>query len=242
MGEMISYQAGETTASGYLALPESGSGPGVLVVHAWWGLNSFFKSLCDRLAQEGFVAFAPDLYGGKVGTTVEEAQQLLEAMDFQTTKSIATLAIQVLKERAQAEEGLGAIGFSMGSSWVLLLSCTQPDDFRAVALFYGSEVADFTRAKAAYIAHFAENDDREPVEGVRNMEADMRAAGVRLDLYIYPGAGHWFFEKDRPEYEAEAAEKAWKRTIHFFRKQLLKKVNGGEPASTTQPNNERYFV
>lgn len=218
---MISFAAGDRNGTGYLALPTQGSGPGVMVLHAWWGLNSFFHELCDRLAGAGFVAFAPDLYQGRVVATIDEAEQLLNQRDTPAMQAIAEGALAYLRAHpAVRGAGVAALGFSMGAAWAAEMASAAPADIPAVVLFYGTVGADFAAARAAYLAHFGENDDFEPIDGVRQMEADIRAAGREVTLHVYPGAQHWFFETDRPEYDAPAAELAWQRTVEFLREQL----------------------
>jgi carboxymethylenebutenolidase len=209
-------------ANGHLALPQQGEGPGVLVLHAWWGLNDFFKALCDQLAGEGFVAFAPDLYDGKIASTIDEAKRLLEQRDGNFMHHAATSAVDFLRAHpAVRGKGLGAIGFSMGGGWSLLLSGERPDDIAAVVIFYGSGDADFSQAKAAYLGHYAEVDEWEPLDDVRAMEAGMRGAGREVTFHIYPGVGHWFFESNRPDvYNAEASQLAWERTLAFLKSKL----------------------
>jgi carboxymethylenebutenolidase len=223
---MITFSAGEETAAGYLAIPQVGQGPGVLVLHAWWGLNDFFKSLCDRLAQAGFVAFAPDLYQGRTAQTVDEAKQLMEDhFDFATMRTIALAAADWLSERSEVQSrGLGAIGFSMGASWAILLSGAVPETITAAVIFYGAQTIDFTTTHAAYLGHFAEVDEWEPLDGVRQMEVDMQAAGREVTLHFYTDVGHWFFESNRPDaYDPEAAQLAWERTVDFLNGHLTKR-------------------
>ena len=131
-------------ATGYLAIPKRGAGPGVLVLHAWWGLTPFFKRVCDRLADEGFVAFAPDLNNGKTAWTIDEAKQITSERDFEATRATALAALDQLRGHpAVRGSAIGAIGFSMGAAWALLLSSLKPDAIAAVVVFYGSEAADF---------------------------------------------------------------------------------------------------
>jgi carboxymethylenebutenolidase len=218
---MIEYPAGERAGKGYLALPEVGHGPGVLVLHAWWGLTQTFTDVCDRLAGAGFVAFAPDLYGGATASTIEAAQALLEGRDFETSRTRVTGALALLHAHPATDgDGVGALGFSMGAAWALFLSTLAPAEIAAVVVFYGSEAADFTAAHASYLGHFAEDDEWEPIDGVRQMAADLRAAGRSVDFYTYPRTHHWFFEPDRPEYDPAAAELAWDRTLDFLQMRL----------------------
>jgi len=220
---MVEFEAGSATGTGYLVIPERGQGPGVLVLHAWWGLTEFFKEVCERLAREGFVALVPDLYQGKTAATIDEARALLEQRDAERMQAIATGALAALREHRAVRGGdIGAVGFSMGGAWAVLLSSLVPEAVAAVVIFYASEGADFTAARAAYLGHFAEDDEWEPIDEVRQMEADMRAAGREVTLYIYPGVAHWFFESDRPEYDRDAAALAWERTRTFLRERLAR--------------------
>jgi carboxymethylenebutenolidase len=205
-------------------LPPSGSGPGVLVLHAWWGLNGFFVALCDRLAREGFVALAPDLYAGALATTIEEAERLRDAHDgdFEATKGKVLEALSILQQHPALQGRMvGTVGCSLGAYWSLLLSTQRPEDVSAVVLFYGVGEGDFTAARAAYLGHFAENDAWEPLDQVRSMEAQIRAAGRDVTFHVYPGVGHWFFEANQPEaYDVESSQLAWDRTVSFLRERL----------------------
>jgi len=206
-------------ATGYLALPAQPNAPGVIVLHAWWGLNPFFKSLCDRLASEGFVAFAPDLNEGKVTQTIDEAKQIMSESDFERKHSIAASLVDFMSDRPEVrKDALSVIGFSMGAAWSLVLASEHPEDIRKVVLFYGVDSVDFAKIKAEVLGHFSDVDEWEPLDGIRKMEEDMRTAGLTPNLHIYPGMNHWFFEEDRPEFDSQAAELAWKRTLEFLRK------------------------
>lgn len=207
--------------SGYLALPAAGAGPAVLVLHAWWGLNSVFTELCDRLAAAGFVAYAPDLNAGKVAATIDEAKALMESRDEQRTGEAAFGGLAALRAHpAAAAAPVGAVGFSMGAGWAVELASARPEQVAAAVLFYGAGLADFSAARAAYLGHFSETDEWEPMEWVNKMEAGMRDAGREVAIHLYPGASHWFFEPNRPEYDPAAAALAWERTLAFLRDKL----------------------
>jgi carboxymethylenebutenolidase len=211
------------TVAGHLALPEKGHGPGVLVLHAWWGLTPFFEGVCERLAEEGFVAFAPDRYGGPTAATIEEAEALQrEREDWVRTEADLIASVELLRtHEAVVGEGLGALGFSAGVAWALLLSVREPDLIRAVVAFYGTAPSDYTGAGADYLGHYAEVDEWEPIDEVRGTQEALRAAGCEVKFYTYPGAGHWFFEEDRGDhYDPEAASLAWERTVKFLRARL----------------------
>jgi carboxymethylenebutenolidase len=225
MGEWLENGAAGERA--YVAVPESGSGPGVLVLHAWWGLTADFTGVCDRLAAHGFVALAPSLYpGGQTATTIPEAEALRDAADRPEDAAAIAARTQTALEQlrglpAVRGAGAGVIGFSMGAYWALHVAQARPDDIRAVVVVYGTGEGDFAASRAAYQGHFAEQDDYEPLDWVRQVEHNIRAAGRDVTFYIYPGTGHWFLEPSQPAaYNAAAAELVWERTLAFFKDQL----------------------
>lgn len=221
MGERVTFRAGAETEAGYLALPSGGAGAGVLVLHAWWGLTPFFEELCDRLARAGFVAFAPDLSAGQTAATIDAAEVLMRSRDATRTEMAAFGGLDYLRGHPGLRgTTVGIIGFSAGAAWAMLFSAARPAQVAAAVVFYGTQLADFGAARASYLLHFAEHDEWEPVEDVRLMEAEMRAAGRDVTLHVYPGAGHWFFEQDRPEHNAPAAALAWQRTLAFLHQHL----------------------
>ena len=207
---------------GFLALPPTGKGSPVLVLHAWWGLNDTIKAFCTRLADAGFVAFAPDLYHGKVADTIAAAEILGSALDANhlQAKSEIAEATRFLNERTgEADQGLAVIGFSLGAYYALDLSVTAPEHIHSVVLFYGTGPGDFSNARAAYLGHFAEEDEYEPQANVDDLEESLRRAGRPVAFYRYPGAGHWFFEPDRIDaFNQEAANLAWERTLTFLQR------------------------
>ena len=219
-GNRLNFNVNGEPVKGYLSLPSQSNAPGVLVLHAWWGLNLFFESLCDRLAAEGFAAFAPDLREGHIATTIEEAKQLINELDEMKNQAVIEAAVAFLKDRTEVQkEALSVIGFSMGAGWSLVTAEEYPQDIHKAVLFYGSySDLQFSNAKADILGHFAEVDEWEPAEEVNKMENNMRSAGLNLIFHKYPNTSHWFFEEDRPEFNAEAAQLAWTRTLEFLRK------------------------
>jgi len=161
---------------GFLAAPPTGQGSGVLVLHAWWGLNDTIKAFCTRLAESGFVAFAPDLYHGKVADTIPDAEALGKALDSNHLQAKAEIveAVRYLNERAgQADRGLAVIGFSLGAYYALDLSNADPEHIRSVVIFYGTGADEFSGSKADYLGHFAENDEFEPKSNVDSLEESL---------------------------------------------------------------------
>jgi carboxymethylenebutenolidase len=207
---------------GFLAAPPAGTGPGVLVLHAWWGLNDTMKAFCTQLAEAGFVAFAPDLYHGQVADTIAEAEALGAALDanFQQAKAEIAQAATFLNERAgQTDRGLAVIGFSLGAYYALDLAAADPERIRSVVLYYGTGDGDYSRSKAAYLGHFAEQDEFEPSSNVDALEDGLKRAGRPVTFYRYSGAGHWFCEPDREQaYNESAARLAWERTLAFLQR------------------------
>lgn len=207
---------------GFLAVPPSGKGPGVLVLHAWWGLNETIKAFCTRLAESGFVAFAPDLYHGKVADNIADAEALGSALDanhLQAKAEIADAALFLIEHAGQADGGLAVIGFSLGAYYALDLATAQPEQIRSVVIFYGTGDGEHSHSRAAYLGHFAENDPFEPPSNIENLEESLKRAGRPVTFYRYSGTGHWFFEPDRSEaYNQAAASLAWDRTLDFLRR------------------------
>ncbi len=204
-------------------VPDSGSGPGVLVLHAWWGLTPFFREVCDRLADAGFVALAPDLHGqGATAETPDEAEALLASTDPNRTANLVVASLSAMRAMPATPSGrLGVLGFSMGASWGLWAAARFPDDVAAVSAFYGSQDVDFSAADAAFQGHFAEIDEFISDDDVAYLEAQLRLDHHDVDFHRYPGTGHWFAESDRPAaYVEAAAELAWTRTIDFLHHNL----------------------
>lgn len=207
--------------TGYLAIPEAGHGPGILVLHAWWGLNDFFKGFCDRLADAGFVALAPDLLGGQEATTVEEAEAQLATASPDELAHLTRSSLATLRSMPITPEGpVGVIGFSMGASMALWLSARAPESVAATTTFYGVQDIDFIDARSAYLGHYADSDPYVDEDGLALLEAELHLLGLDTTFHRYPGTRHWFFESDRPEFDAAAAELAWHRTVDFFRQHL----------------------
>lgn len=210
-----------TQPDGYLALPPTGKGNAVLVLHAWWGLNDTMKAFCTRLAESGFVAFAPDLYHGKVADNIADAETLGNALDTNQAQAKADIAdaTMFLNQRAgQADRGLAVIGFSLGAYYALDLAAADPEHIRSVVIFYGTGGGDYSNSRAAYLGHFAEKDEFEPQSNIDNLEESLRRAGRPVTFYRYSGTGHWFFEPDRSAYNQAAASLAWERTLAFLKR------------------------
>jgi len=210
------------TAGSCLVVPREGKCPGVLVLHSWWGPTPFFKNLCNQLADEGFVALAPDLYHGATASTIDKAKNLRSKLKNTIVVKEITAAVEHLRSH-QGVSGnkIGVLGFSLGGCWALGLAGLKPDDVAAVVVFYGTRTMNCAKTRAAFLGHFAEDDKWASVKRVHQLEEKMRSAGKEVTFHIYPKTNHWFFEEDRPEaYNPEAAEQAWQRSIEFLRNKL----------------------
>lgn len=207
----------------YLAVPSAGTGPGVLVLHSWWGLNDFFRSLCDRLAAAGFVALAPDLYDGRVARTPADAKRLrAESTAARRVPVYRTLmsAVGQLATRGAAPGGRPVTlwGASMGGHWALWLAQQPELPVASAVVFYAARNGDFTRSRCRFLFHFAESDDWGSAASVWKMRTSLGAAARPASYHEYPGTTHWFFEQDRPEaFDGAAAALAWERSLAFLR-------------------------
>jgi len=203
----------------YLASPSSG-GPGVLVLPSWFGLKPFFKGMCDQLAGHGYTALALDYYNGRVGNTIDEAQTLQQ--EAESDPDVMGAMVKAAKDHLASlrrGEPIGVVGFSMGTDWAIITAANEPD-IAATALFYGGWSADFSKMRSNVLGHYAETDEWYPFDKAKEMEQDMKAAGVDVTLHLYPGTAHWFMEEDRPEYDPAAASLAWERTLEFLNQSL----------------------
>jgi carboxymethylenebutenolidase len=215
MNTDIKLQVKDKQANAYLA---DGKGPGVLVLHAWWGLKPFFKQFCDRLAKEGFTVLAPDLYQGRVAGTIDEAKALLDQRDLALMQDTVDAAKDHLRGLVKGKVGL--VGFSMGGGWALEIAANSAEQIGAMVIFYGNGEADYGKITAKVMGHFSDNDEWEPNEYVDMTFDAFKKAGVNATRHTYPGVAHWFMEEDRPEYDAAAAQLAWDRTVEFLKKNL----------------------
>ncbi len=209
-------------------MPSTKTGSPVLVLHAWWGLNDTIKAFCRRLADSGFTAFAPDLYHGKVVDTIPAAEKLSSTLDENRARAdVQQAAKHLLESSGQPGSSLAVIGFSLGAYFALDLSITNHEHVRTVVVFYGTGPSDFSRSRASYLGHFAEQDPYEPPENVNAFEQAVRDAGHPVSIHRYPGTGHWFFEPDRPDaFNPTAAALAWERTLAFLETQTHGKPTG----------------
>lgn len=204
----------------YFVSPPEGPGPGVLLLHSWWGLTSFFRRTADRLSDDGYTVLAPDLNFGRTFDDPDAAREHLQEADANRLASLTLSAARLLEDRS-AGARLGVVGFSMGASLGLWASVRLPDTIGAVVAFYGVQSADFEGAAASYQIHLAESDPLVDPEEAVVMEATMGMEALDVEVFTYPGTGHWFFESDREAFDRIAAERSWDRTRAFLRGHLV---------------------
>lgn len=227
MGEMVEFPSNGGRVGGYLAPPEPGAGPAVIVIQEWWGLVDHVKDVCDRLAGEGFCALAPDLYHGKSTKEPDEAGRLMMAMNLDEAARDLTGAIGFLEAHPSVRgQGVGVVGFCLGGGLALWLATLDPQGVRAVAPFYGvvpPDVVqpDYSAIGAAVQGHYAEHDDFAPPESARKLEAHLQELGKTAHFHVYPGTRHAFFNDSRSDsYDENAARLAWVRLLEHFREHL----------------------
>jgi carboxymethylenebutenolidase len=219
VGKFETIEAGGTSSRLYAAGDLSVGKPGVVLLHAWWGLNDDLVAYADRLAAAGFAVVAPDLFGGKVASTIEEAERLSGAAEANEAaiQAIVLGTVDQLADRLGPAAKLAALGFSFGAAWAIWAP-TQRDRLLATVVYYGTWVGPVLgRATTPVLGHFAEDDPNESAETVSEFEQGLRDAGREATIHRYPGTGHWFAEPSRDAYRPEAAELAFERTVAFLR-------------------------
>jgi carboxymethylenebutenolidase len=227
MGDLIEFPSNGHTAKGYLAVPGSGSGPGLIVIQEWWGLVPHIQEVCDRFADEGFVALAPDLYRGRTTTEPDEAGKLMMALNLDdASKDMSGAVDLLLGHDAVTSERLGVTGFCMGGGLALKLAADRPDAIAACVPFYGlipweGAQPDWSTLEAAVLGHYAENDGFFTPAQAHELEATLREHGKEAEVIVHPGVDHAFFNDHRLEvHHPETAERAFSRTVEFLHQKL----------------------
>ena len=206
-------QAGEA----FLVDPPGGErGPGILVLHSWWGLNEWVREFCRRLAAEGYTVLAPDLFDGVQPVTEAEGEAVLAGANADELSGLVMSSAHTLRAMSiDPNRPIAVIGFSMGASLALWLSARLNLAVNAVVSFYGAQSIDFDDATAKYLGHYAADDHIVSDEDRVVTESFIRLGGRETEFHTYPGTKHWFFEEG-DTYDAEAAELAWARTVTFL--------------------------
>ncbi len=223
MGEMVSYPSNGGTSEGYLAVP-SASGPAVIVIQEWWGLDAHIRDIAGRFAREGFVALAPDLYRGSFATEPDEARKLVMNLNREQAVKDLLGAVRHLQGMSEvAPKKVGCIGFCMGGSLTLALAAATPDVAGAAPFYAGMQPGrdQIARIEAELFCAFGADDEGIPMENVRKFEENLRETGRNAAVRVYDGAPHSFFNDTRPSYRPAAAEDAWARSLELFRRVLV---------------------
>lgn len=224
-GQAVEFPSNGHTAEGYLAVPASGSGPGLVVVQEHWGLVDHIRDVCDRFAGEGFVALAPDLYHGETTAEPDTAGKMMMELDIEAAARDMGGAVDLLLAHdAVAGQRTGTVGFCMGGGLALVLAARRSDQVGAAVSFYGvfaGDIPDLSSVTAPVLGHFGEEDESSPPEQTERLEQTVRQAGVDVTFHRYPDAGHAFYNETRPEaHDPQAADMAWSRTVDFLRAAL----------------------
>nr|MBA2313425.1 dienelactone hydrolase family protein [Actinomycetota bacterium] len=213
------------TAPGYLSVPESGSGPGVILLQEWWGLEDHIRNVADRFAVEGFVALAPDLYRGTTTEQPDEAEQKMMAMSMdQAVKDMRGAVDHLAGHEATTGDAVGSVGFCLGGG-LSVWAASMNDKVAATVSYYyvmPHGKPDFSKIKGPVLGHFGTSDDFVPVNDSQALEKEMSDAGVRVTFEYYEGAGHAFFNDTNRlgTYDRNAADRSWQRSITFLRDNL----------------------
>jgi carboxymethylenebutenolidase len=203
----------------YFVQSDAGPGPGILILHSFWGLTSAVKSLADDLAEVGYTVLAPDISFGELPATEREALDHLGAADVDRLASLVLSSVGLLHEKS-TEGPIGIIGFGMGGSLALWASVRLPDLVTAVVSFYGTQQIDFSGSKSSYLIHYAEEDEYITDDEAAFMEATMGLESLPVEVARYPGTRHGFCEPDGETFDPRAFEEAWERTLDFLAERL----------------------
>lgn len=234
-GQLLTTTQGKVRLMGYLSLPKgAGTHAGIIVIQEWWGLNDWVKQQADSLASHGYVAFAPDLYKGKVAYDEATAHQLMSGMVPEDAMASLRAAADFLRGREDVRaNGIGVIGWCMGGAYAIRLAASDPG-IRACVAYYGAPITDpaaIRGIQAAMLGNYGAEDQGPSPDQVTAFEAALRKAGKKVDFKIYPGAGHAFANENNPwgGYRPAAAKDAWARTIVFLNRELKR---GSLPGKT----------
>ncbi len=227
----IEFPTGAGATPGYLAIPAAQHGPATIVIQEQWGLDDHIRSVCDRLAGEGLFALAPDLCHGDSTTQPGETQQKIMALSMDQAEQDMRSAAEFLASQPGVEgPGVGAVGFDIGGELAVWAAATCPQIAAAVTYYYMMPhgTPDLTGIKGRILGHFGTADALITLKDAKALEAELRAAGVDVIFDKYTGSGHAFFnDTDRlGNYDAQAAQRSWERTVGFLHAELATPAPG----------------
>jgi carboxymethylenebutenolidase len=229
MSETVEFPSNGGKASGYFVKPKSGTGPGVLVIQEWWGLDSGIKTMTDRLGEAGFVALAPDLYHGELAghTEMDKAGKLMQSMPPDRAAKDMSGAVDFLATNpAVTSKGIGVVGFCMGGMLAFLIAANRPDKVKAAVPFYGFPQGqmepDWSKLTASISGHMAENDNFFQPAAARALEAKLRGMGKDVTLTVHPGTGHAFMAPHNAlgTLNEKVAAEVWPQAVSFLKAKL----------------------
>ena len=211
---------GERIELGYLATPKSGKGPAVVVIQEWWGLVRHIEDLCDRFADEGFLACAPDLFHGKTTKSPDEAGKLVMELNAErAANEIAAAGAYLLSRPECSSKTYGVVGFCMGGGLAKFVATRDANVGAAISFYGGFKKVDakWENLNAPLILIAAEKD-KGLAASERELADKLQQMGKNVQYKLYPNVEHAFFNDTRPEvYNAEASADAWRVTLDFFR-------------------------
>jgi carboxymethylenebutenolidase len=221
----IEFPTNAGAAPGYLSVPAAGHGPATIVLQEWWGLDEHIRSVCDRLAAEGFFALAPDLFRGETTTQPSEAEQKTMALSMdQAERDMCGAAAFLASQPGVEGPGVGSVGFCLGGGLSLWAAASCPQITAAVTYYYVMPHGkpDFSKIKGPVLGHFGTDDEFISHDEAKALESELRDAGVDVTFHYYEGAGHAFFnDTDRlGTHDPEIAQTSWERTLSFLRATL----------------------
>jgi len=222
----VEFQANGGSAPGYLATPESGSGPALILLQEWWGLDDHIKDVGDRFATEGFFALAPDLFRGETTDQPDEAEQKMMAMSMDQAEKDMRGAVDFLASQEGVQrDGVGSVGFCLGGGLSVWAATINPTVDAVVTYYYVMPHGkpDFSKIDAPVLGHFGTADDFVAVDDAKALESEIaEASGQPVEFEYYEGAGHAFFNDTNRlgTYDKDAAERSWQRTLEFLRSKL----------------------
>ena len=224
-GKTVSYESGDETVAAEMYTPGGkGPFPGLIVIHEWWGLNDWVKEQASKLADQGYVTLAIDLYRGKVATTPEEAHELMRGVpDDRSARDLKSAFDYLKSQKNVTSRRIGAIGWCMGGGYSLQIALEEPK-LAADVINYGHLAVDPNTLKkihAPILGIFGGQDRGIKVEDVKKFEQQLKQLGKQVEIVIYPDAGHGFENPNNKEgYRAQDAADAWRRTVNFLDKTL----------------------
>jgi len=228
VSDQLAYaEVADELVYGYFVFPSDMVEPlaAIIVIHEWWGLNDNIRAMADRLAAEGYIVLAVDLYGGQVATSVGDAQKLMLSVSADTELASENIrqAYNFVSSAAGAPR-IGSLGWCFGGGWSLNTAMLFPDELDAAVIYYGRVTGDedlLGPVNVPILGLFGADDTGISVESVREFEGALERLRKQHEIHIFPGAGHAFANPTGNNYNAAVAEDAWEKTLEFLHHNLV---------------------